>query len=70
VVVDGETGLLVPPADPTALARAVNELVADRERASAMGKAGRRRAVEEFSWRAVAERTAALYEELVAVTAA
>jgi starch synthase len=65
VVVDGETGLLVPAADPGALARAVNELVVDPERAAEMGKAGRRRAVEEFSWRAVAERTAELYERLV-----
>ncbi len=31
-----------------------------------MGEAGRRRAVEEFSWRAVAERTVALYERVAA----
>jgi len=66
VVEDGVTGLLVPPADPEALATAVNELVADPERARQMGVAGRRRAVEQFSWRAVAERTAELYEQLVA----
>jgi alpha-maltose-1-phosphate synthase len=65
VVDDGETGLLVPPADPDALAAAVNELVADPERARRMGEAGRRRAVEQFSWRAVAEQTVALYEQLV-----
>jgi len=66
VVEDGVTGLLAPPADPEALATAVNELVADPERARQMGVAGRRRAVEQFSWRAVAERTAELYEQLVA----
>jgi starch synthase len=65
VVADGVTGLLVPPADPAALADAVNELLADPERARRMGEAGRRRAVDEFSWRAVAERTTALYERLV-----
>ena len=65
VVEDGVTGLLVPPADPAALAAAVNELLADPERARRMGEAGRRRAVEQFSWRAVAERTVVLYERLV-----
>ena len=68
VVVDGETGLLVPydPNDPAAftaaLAARINELLADPERAREMGAAGRRRVLEEFSWRSVAERTAALYE--------
>jgi starch synthase len=65
VVEDGVTGLLVPPADPRALGEAVNELLAEPARARAMGEAGRRRAVERFSWRAVAERTVALYESLV-----
>src|SRR5215216_610232 len=66
VVEDGVTGLLAPPADPEALATAVNELLADPERARRLGMAGRQRAVEQFSWRAVAERTAELYEQLVA----
>jgi len=67
VVVDGETGLLVPydPNDPAAftagLAAAVNELLAEPERAREMGVAGRRRVLEQFSWRSVAEQTAALY---------
>ena len=70
VVVDGETGTLVDldPADPAGferdLAEAVNALVRDPERAAAMGAAGRRRAVEEFSWDAVAARTAELYRSL------
>jgi glycogen synthase len=80
VVLDGETGLLVPlelradepmtPADPDAFARAlaaaINELVADPGRRHAMGVAGRRRAVERFSWRAIAEQTVGLYRSLAA----
>jgi starch synthase len=65
VVAEGETGLLVPPADPPALAAAVNELLADPERARRMGLAGRERVLKHFTWRAVAERTLALYERLV-----
>jgi starch synthase len=80
VVVDGETGLLVPfeptddglsnPVDPAKfaadIAQRVNELVADPARADEMGKAGRRRAVEQFSWPAIAEQTAELYRSLAA----
>ena len=68
VVVDGETGLLVPfetaegditPRDPAAfvdgIAARVNELVADPDRAAAMGRAGRERAVREL--RLVGDRT-------------
>src|SRR5918992_1438244 len=70
VVVDGETGLLVPfepaegdivPRDPEAfaagIAERVNALVSDPERARAMGRAGRERAVREFDWAAIAEQT-------------
>ncbi len=64
VVADGETGLLVPPDDPGALAGAITALTADPGRAAAMGEHGRRRAVGEFSWTSVAERTAALYAAL------
>jgi starch synthase len=64
VVADGETGLLVPPDDPAALADALNALVRDPGRAAAMGRAGRERAVTEFSWEAVAAQTVALYAEL------
>jgi alpha-maltose-1-phosphate synthase len=64
VVSDGETGLLVPPGDPEALAVALNALVDDPGRAAAMGRAGRERAVAEFGWQAVAAQTVALYQEL------
>jgi starch synthase len=71
VVDDGETGLLVDldPDDAAnfehRLGEAVNAVVADPERARRMGKAGRVRAVESFSWPAVAARTADLYGSLV-----
>jgi starch synthase len=78
VVVDGETGLLVPvalgadgnPVDPARFAAdfaaGVNELLADPARARSLGEAGRRRTVEEFSWSAVAQRTVALYDRVIA----
>jgi len=65
-VADGETGVLVPPADARALADAVEALLADPARRAAMGAAGARRMAERFSWRACAERTAALYSDVLA----
>jgi starch synthase len=65
VVADGETGLLVPPGEPAPLADALNVLLRDRGRARAMGEAGRKRAVAEFGWPAIAAQTADLYAELV-----
>ncbi len=64
VVADGVTGLLVPPGDADGLADAINVLVREPGRATAMGQLGRKRAVAEFGWPAVAAQTAALYEEL------
>jgi len=63
VVVDGETGLLVPPERPEELARAMRSLLDDPVRARAMGAAGRRRVETHFAWSRVAERTAAIYRE-------
>jgi alpha-maltose-1-phosphate synthase len=65
VVADGETGLLVPPGQPEALEDALNALLRDPDRARAMGQAGRKRAVAEFSWQAIAAQTADLYAKLV-----
>jgi starch synthase len=65
VVAEGETGLLVPPGEPEALAVALNALLGDPDRAQAMGQAGRKRAVAEFGWPAIAAQTAELYAELV-----
>jgi starch synthase len=66
VVDDGRTGLLVPPSDPAALAAAINRLLDDPGLARQMGIAGRERAVADFSWRAIAEQTVALYEDVLA----
>ncbi|MBI5210609.1 MAG: glycogen synthase [Elusimicrobia bacterium] len=64
-VVDGETGLLVKPANPRALADAINRLLRDRPLAEKFGKNGRRRVEAHFSWTSIAERTEKLYEEVL-----
>jgi starch synthase len=64
VVAEGETGFLVEPGNAEELAARVNELLADPKLATRFGKAGRKRAVEHFSWHAIAERTAELYRSL------
>jgi starch synthase len=64
VVADGETGLLVPVGEPGPLADALNVLLRDPGRAEAMGQAGRKRAMSEFGWPAIAAQTADLYAEL------
>jgi len=79
VVAGGETGILVPidqladgtgiPVDPDRfvrdLAAAMTELVSDPARAKEMGLAGRRRAIEKFSWSTIAEDTLAVYRSLL-----
>ncbi len=78
VVADGRTGYLVPieqvddgtgtPVDPdrfvTDLAAALVRAVSDRDAAREMGRAGRRRAVEEFGWSAIAQRTVEVYRSV------
>jgi starch synthase len=79
VVVPGETGLLVPieqatdgtgtPLDPDRyvadFAAALTEVVSDPDRAAAMGRAGRTRAIESFSWAAIADRTVEVYRSVL-----
>jgi starch synthase len=79
VVADGETGLLVPieqvsdgtgtPVDPDRfvrdLAAALSTLIEDPTRAARMGVAGRQRAVDHFSWEAIADRTLEVYRSVL-----
>lgn len=64
-IADGETGLLVPPRDPAALAAKLQLLLEQPELRTQMGQAARQRVEREFTWAIVAERTAALYETLL-----
>jgi glycogen synthase len=66
VVVEGETGLLVPPANPEALAGALTRLLNDPDARRRMGQAGRRRVEAQFSWASVAERTERVYADAIA----
>jgi starch synthase len=71
VVVDGETGVLVPydADDPrgfeAGLAAALSDVLGDPDRAAAMGRAGRERAVAEFGWDAIARRTLEVYASVL-----
>lgn len=56
IVVQGETGLLVPPRDPAALADACAALLADPARARRLGEAGRARVAQHFGWHRAAAR--------------
>jgi mannosyltransferase len=65
VVVDGETGVLVPTGDAAALAAALEPLMRDPERARAMGEKARARVLAEFSIEVEAERIAAVYRNVL-----
>jgi glycosyltransferase involved in cell wall biosynthesis len=79
VIVDGETGFLVPLEQHTespfealnpdkfarALAEKINVLMRDPELRKRFGQAGRKRAVEKFSWHAIALATKKMYAELI-----
>ena len=64
LVVDGETGLLVPPRDPEALAEALRSLVADPERARRLGEAGYARVAERFTVDRMTTRVLEVYDEV------
>jgi len=65
VIDDGETGLLVPPEDPEALADALVRLLADREFRLRLGRQGRAHVEANFDWNATVDRMVAVYEEMV-----
>ncbi len=65
VVIEDETGLLVPPADAPALARAMETLSVDPELRSRLGRAGRARVRERFGLERMIEETLAVYRGVV-----
>jgi glycosyltransferase involved in cell wall biosynthesis len=69
VVKDGETGILVPPEDAAALARAIESVLSDGSGAAARVRGARRLVEERFSHGASVSRLLALYDEVIAGTA-
>jgi glycosyltransferase involved in cell wall biosynthesis len=59
----GDTGLLVPPGDVSALAGAIGRVLDEPRLGQALGRAGRARVLDRFTWKATAEGTAAQYQE-------
>jgi glycosyltransferase involved in cell wall biosynthesis len=62
---DGETGLLVPPEDPAALAGAINRMLADVELRQRLGEQGRRLVLERFTAEHMTRAFESLYDELL-----
>lgn len=65
MVVDGETGLLVPPGDPVALRAALDRLLADSELRRRLGSAARERIAELCDWERITDETLAAYEAVL-----
>ncbi len=62
---DGEAGILIPPAQPEALAAAIRRLLADASLRHRMGEAGRKRIEQEFTWERAAQKTVEVYREVM-----
>jgi glycosyltransferase involved in cell wall biosynthesis len=65
ITVDGQTGILIPPGDANALAAAISQLATDPDRAAAMGRAGRERALEYFGWPKVVEEYEMIFDKVI-----
>jgi glycosyltransferase involved in cell wall biosynthesis len=65
LIVDGESGRLVPPADPGALAAALRQVIADRPLRTRLGQNARDRVEQHFSAAGMAKRVAQVYESLL-----
>ncbi len=65
VVRDGETGLLVPPGDPEALADAIRRLIEDPEKAEVMGQNGRKMVEENYTWKRSSRITEKIFQEVI-----
>ncbi len=61
----GDAGILVPPADHMALARAIREILGNPDRANELGLAGYRRVQEQFTWPKAAAKSVAAYREVI-----
>lgn len=70
MVDEGKTGLLVPPRNAEALASAIIDLLSDRDRRMEMGRAGKRKLIEECSPSVVAKQTIDVYRTTIAARAA
>jgi len=68
-VVGSRAGVLVEPNNPVALANAIATLLDDPEKRMAMGRAGRQRVMEHFTWPVTAQGTSSCYDAVVAGTA-
>jgi len=60
---DGDAGILVPPADPDALAAAIKHLLRDRHLRRKLGEAGRKRVKTHLTWEQAAKKTLEVYQE-------
>jgi glycosyltransferase involved in cell wall biosynthesis len=65
IVIDGQTGVLVPPEDPAALAAAIDGLLSDKHKAEAFGLAGYKRLVSDFSIEEMVEATLNVYNDVM-----
>jgi glycosyltransferase involved in cell wall biosynthesis len=64
LVADGETGILVPPADVPALASAIRRLVENNELRLRMAKEARKRVQRKFNWEQAARQILDVYQEV------
>ncbi len=65
VIVDGETGVLIEPRDPSAVANAMLELARTPDRRLELGRAGRRRVLEKFGLDRMVDETLEVYREVL-----
>jgi glycosyltransferase involved in cell wall biosynthesis len=63
---DGQSGMLVPPRDPAALAKAIVKMLLDPRRAELMGARGQQLTESRFNWAMIAKRTGELYSRVTA----
>lgn len=62
---DGVDGFLVPPGDGESLTRALREVLSDRERAKEMGRGGREKVVQKYSWQVIGEKLDQIYRSIL-----